>query len=171
MASEKDYAKSISRLFYHVMSVHTGGEAVIFFSDCSLHTNNKIDLSASCSTSRVNIHFILFFPLRKIKARRLCESSHTSQSISLKGKKKKLWSEAACWLHKQFMNQDWYKGCIGFKKTAGKLEWICVSSGNHEICRCCCLWLSFLPQSVCLSSPVAKFKCYFCTFHEYHINI
>lgn len=84
-------------LFDHVVSGRTGGEAAFFFfffPHSILHTNNKIDLSASCSTSRVNADFILFFfffPLREIKPRRLCWilCSHTSQSISLKKKKKK----------------------------------------------------------------------------------
>lgn len=57
-------------LFNYVKSVHTGGR-MAFFSDRILHTNNKIDPSAPCSTSRVNAHFILF-PLREIKRRRLC---------------------------------------------------------------------------------------------------
>lgn len=46
------------------MSVHA------FISDSVLHTNNKIDPSASCGTSRVDVHFILFFfffPLWEIK--------------------------------------------------------------------------------------------------------
>lgn len=70
-------------LFYHAMSGHS---KAAFFSDSILHTNNKIDPSASCSTFRVNAHFMLFFPLREIKPKKavLDTCSHTSQSISLK---------------------------------------------------------------------------------------
>lgn len=53
------------------MSEHVEGGGVVFLPDRIRHTKNNIDPSASCSTSGVNAHFILF-PLRQIKQRRLC---------------------------------------------------------------------------------------------------
>lgn len=75
-------------LFYHVMSGHTEGEAALsrccsLSLYCGLHTNNKIDPSASCSTREVNTHFILFSAQLKNESKEAVRGlPHISEHLS-----------------------------------------------------------------------------------------